>query len=130
MKQKWHSLENLNETESNEITAEATFSPDSSWFEGHFPGFPLLPGIAELAIVCEMLKKDAIKKNRKIFISEISRVRFRQFVRPNDTVQVISKQDQHDPYRYKFKVLVKGQIACNGLMTTSVTHDTEYQGTR
>jgi 3-hydroxyacyl-[acyl-carrier-protein] dehydratase len=122
MKKAWHTLQNPKETESNGISAEATLRPDSLWFDGHFPGFPILPGIAELALVSDLLKKHAKSKGRTVTVSEIRKVRFRQFVRPNDTLEIVSTPDEREPGVYKFKITVKGQLACNGVMAT-VPHD-------
>ena len=118
MNKEWHSLKNPKEKESKKISAEVTIEPDSLWFDGHFPGFPILPGVAELAMVSDLIKRDAKKKGQTVSISEIRKVRFRQFIRPNDTLEVISTPDEHEPSVYKFKILVKGQIACNGIMAT------------
>ena len=30
------------------LVAEMIFPPDGEWFAGHFPGFPVLPGVAQL----------------------------------------------------------------------------------
>jgi 3-hydroxyacyl-[acyl-carrier-protein] dehydratase len=122
MNNAWHTLQNPKETESNNISAEATLAPDSLWFDGHFPGFPILPGIAELALVSDMLKEHAKSKGRSVSVSEIRKVRFRQFVKPNDTLEIVSTPDEHEPGVYKFKITVKGQLACNGVMAT-VPHD-------
>jgi 3-hydroxyacyl-[acyl-carrier-protein] dehydratase len=123
MKKQWHSIKNLQDNGQKIISAEVTLEPESCWFDGHFPGFPILPGIAQLAIVSDMLKADAKNKGKTISISEIRKVRFRQFVRPDDTVEVVSKPDDSDPDTVKFRVLVKGQIACNGEMTTAQRDD-------
>ncbi|OHD72196.1 MAG: hypothetical protein A2W19_14910 [Spirochaetes bacterium RBG_16_49_21] len=123
MNKEWHSLKNLRVTETPEISAEATIKPDSSWFDGHFPGFPILPGIAQLGIVSDLIRMAAANKGKTISISQIWKVRFRQFIRPNDTVSVVTSPDKHDPNTYRFKLLVKGQIACNGVMATGAADD-------
>ncbi len=114
----WHTLQDLKERGPNSVSAETTLGPDSLWFDGHFPGFPILPGIAQLALVSDMLKKHARQKGRTISVSEIRKVRFRQFVRPNDTLEILSAPDEQEPGVYKFKIMVKGQVACNGVIAT------------
>ena len=121
MNKEWHALINPKEEEPKKISAEVVVKPDSLWFDGHFPGFPILPGVAEIAMVSDLIKNDAKKKGRTISISEIRKVRFRQFIRPNDTLEVISTQDEQEPSVHKFKILVKGQIACSGIMATGET---------
>lgn len=119
MNNQWHSLKNLKGSGSREITAETTLTPESLWFDGHFPGSPILPGIAQLAIVSEMIREHAGMEGRSISVSRIERVRFRQFVRPGDTLTMAAAADPDDPSAYKFRVLVNGQIACNGVMITA-----------
>ena len=34
------------------ISAKLVFPPDSEFFKGHFPGFPVLPGVAQLYVLC------------------------------------------------------------------------------
>jgi 3-hydroxyacyl-[acyl-carrier-protein] dehydratase len=124
MKKNWNAIKNLKVAESGEITAEATFDADSPWFDGHFPGFPILPGIAELGLVSDSIRKAGKASGKNIFISQIRKVRFRQFIRPNDSVRVLSTTDKQDPTQYKFKLMVNGQLACNGVIETVEADDT------
>jgi 3-hydroxyacyl-[acyl-carrier-protein] dehydratase len=119
MNRSWHSLQNPVQTGSHEISAEATLERDSLWFDGHFPGAPILPGIAQLAIVSGLLKWHAEKQGGTVVISSLSRIRFRQFIRPDDTVAVTITQDGEDPSAFKFKLMVKGQAACSGQVRTA-----------
>jgi 3-hydroxyacyl-[acyl-carrier-protein] dehydratase len=128
MEKKWHIIKNLKVAESGEISAEATFNPDSPWFDGHFPGFPILPGIAELGIVSDSIRKAGEAEGKNIAISQIRKVRFRQFIRPDDSVRVVSSSDEKHPMRYKFKLMVNGQLACNGVMETVEADDTVCGG--
>ena len=115
----WHFLKNLEETDSLEISAEATLDPGSSWFDGHFPGTPILPGIAQLALAFDAIQEHSKRQGSPLSLSGISRVRFRQFIRPGDTVRVTADPDRDDPALYKFRVTVGGQVACNGIMKTA-----------
>jgi 3-hydroxyacyl-[acyl-carrier-protein] dehydratase len=119
MNRPWHSVQNTTQTGSHDISAEATLDRDSLWFDGHFPGAPILPGIAQLAIVSDLLKRHAETQGRAVAISSLSRVRFRQFIRPDDTVAVTITQDGEDPSAFKFKLIVKGQAACSGQVRTA-----------
>jgi 3-hydroxymyristoyl/3-hydroxydecanoyl-(acyl carrier protein) dehydratase len=119
MNNTWHLLKNLKESDTKEISAETTIAPDSLWFNGHFPGSPILPGIAQLALVSDALHEFARRKGGNIAIIGISRVRFRQFIKPNESLLVKAVPEENNPSVYKFKVLVNGQVACNGLMVTA-----------
>ncbi len=119
MDNKWHFLKNLKETDSLEISAETTLEPDSLWFDGHFPGTPILPGIAQLTFAFDAIQEHSKQKGRPVALSSISRVRFRQFIKPGDTVQVTAVPEKEDPSLYKFRVTVGGQLACSGSMKTA-----------
>jgi len=106
-------------TGAHELSAEATLEPDSLWFDGHFPGMPILPGIAQLAIVSDILKWSAKQQGSPVMIAALTRVRFRQFIRPGDTVSVIITQDAHDPSAFRFRIVSNGQAACSGTARTA-----------
>jgi len=115
----WHVLKNLKESSDTKvISAEASVTPESLWFDGHFPGKPILPGIAQLALVSDALREFARSRGDDIAVVGISRVRFRQFIRPDDSVQVSASPEKEDPSLFKFKVRVNGQLACSGFMAT------------
>ncbi len=118
MNNNWHFLKNLKETDSLEISAEATLEPGSLWFDGHFPGTPILPGIAQLALAFDAIQEHSKRKGSPVALVNITRVRFRQFVKPGDTIQVTAAPEKEDPALYKFRVTVGGQLACNGSMKT------------
>jgi 3-hydroxyacyl-[acyl-carrier-protein] dehydratase len=118
MNRQWHSVQNPAQTGAHEISAEATLGSDSLWFDGHFPGLPILPGIAQLAIVSDILKWHAEQQGSAVVISSLSRVRFRQFIRPDDTVAVSITLDSHDPSAFKFRIVLNGQAACSGTART------------
>jgi 3-hydroxyacyl-[acyl-carrier-protein] dehydratase len=119
MNRPWHSVRNRARTGAHEISAEASLGQDSLWFDGHFPGLPILPGIAQLAIVSDILKWHAEQQGSAVMISSMSRVRFRQFIRPDDTVTVTITEDSHDPSAFKFKIVLNGQAACSGTARTA-----------
>jgi 3-hydroxyacyl-[acyl-carrier-protein] dehydratase len=122
----WHFLKNLKETDTFEISAEATLEPGSSWFDGHFPGTPILPGIAQISLAFDAIQEHSKRKGKPLALSGVSRVRFRQFIKPGDSVQVTAAPDREDPDLYKFRVTVGGQLACNGIMKTAPAHADRY----
>ena len=61
------------------ITARARVPADAVWFDGHFPDAALLPGVAQLSIVVEVL--NAVFDG-PVRVKEVSRVRFKQAIKP------------------------------------------------
>ena len=110
---KWYSLNNITCSDDGKISADIKVKPDSPWFSGHFPGDPILPGIAQLAIVFDMIKQGA---HNDFKITNVQKVRFKQIVRPGDqlkiTVQPISKK----LFYYSFRIMVKSDVVCTGTL--------------
>jgi 3-hydroxyacyl-[acyl-carrier-protein] dehydratase len=107
-------LVNLEKASFNEITAEACPEPDSLWFSGHFPDEPILPGIAQLAMVSEAIGR--LHENLKIKC--VRRVKFRQIIKPNDRLKLNVKQAADHPERFDFRIMREGEVACSGIMET------------
>jgi len=110
---KWYSLTNIKRSSSNEILADAIVSGKSPWFSGHFPGEPILPGVALLGMVFDAIKQ-AFGKNLKI--SRVKRVKFKKIIKPGDKIQIIAKEKNDDNSLYSFQVMIDSKIACNGIM--------------
>jgi len=110
----WYTLTNIKRSSSNEILADAIASVKSPWFSGHFPGEPILPGVALLGMVFDAIKQ-ACGKNIKI--SGVKRVKFKQIIKPGDKIQIIAREKNGDNSLYTFQVMVDSHIACNGIIT-------------
>ena len=88
---------------------------DSIWFQGHFPGDPLLPGIAQLHLVMETIRSSL---NADIRLVGLKRVRFKRVIRPEETIVIAVDPVQDKLGLYRFHLTVEGETACSGLMTT------------
>lgn len=113
-RESWYSLTNIKRSSSNEIIADAVTSDNSPWFSGHFPGEPILPGVAQLGMVFDSIKQ-ACGINLKI--SGVKRVKFKRIIKPGDKIQIIAREKNDNNSLYTFQVMVDSQIACNGIMT-------------
>jgi predicted hotdog family 3-hydroxylacyl-ACP dehydratase len=80
-----------------------------AWFEGHFPGRPILPGVAELTLVLEGLAREA---RRPVPIQGIAFARLRQLVFPGDRLELVAR-DQGAP-RLRFDLKREGVMVANG----------------
>ena len=66
---------------------------DEWFFDGHFPGNPVMPGVVQCEIVAQascMLFQDALK-GKIAYYAGIDKVRFRRMVRPGDTLEMRSE---------------------------------------
>jgi 3-hydroxymyristoyl/3-hydroxydecanoyl-(acyl carrier protein) dehydratase len=111
----WHRFK-LKHYSSDNIFAEVTVAPDSPWFSGHFPGSPILPGMAIISMVF-----DAIQRSRRtpLTIAGLKKVRFKRVVEPDDRIDLKVTRSENDPFSYFFQVTCSGEVACTGTMTTA-----------
>ncbi|RPJ79942.1 MAG: hypothetical protein EHJ94_07435 [Deltaproteobacteria bacterium] len=98
----------------NTFFSTRKFNRDSLWFSGHFPGNPILPGIAQLSIVLDMIQQAS---SEKLSIKEFKRVKFRQLIKPDDLLEIQAVRSQKEPDTYSFMIQVRGETACQGVMT-------------
>lgn len=90
---------------------------DEWFFDGHFPGNPVMPGVVQCEIIAQascMLFADELA-GRIAYYAGIDRVRFRRMVRPGDTLETTSTL-----LRRKLNVyVVKGEARVNGELCAS-----------
>jgi 3-hydroxymyristoyl/3-hydroxydecanoyl-(acyl carrier protein) dehydratase len=109
----WYKLKNIEKPYSGPIVAEIQVLTDSPWFSGHFPGQPILPGIAQLGMVFDAICHFG---NPDMKITHISRVRFKQMIRPDDHLHVIVTPQKGQAGSYAFRIMMDTELACSGLM--------------
>ncbi len=68
-----------------EATASVITAGDSPWFSGHFPNTPILPGIAQLKMVVDLIRQSTADD---VQITGLSRVKFRKIVLPDEQLDI------------------------------------------
>jgi 3-hydroxymyristoyl/3-hydroxydecanoyl-(acyl carrier protein) dehydratase len=103
------------------VVAAARFSGDSDWFSGHFPGNPIVPGVALIALAAESVIERERKEGRSVAITGVRKVRFRLPVKPDDevTLEATRRPDPKGP-AYAFTVYLAGETACSGVLTAEI----------
>ncbi len=109
----WYKLNSIEKSDSEQIVAKIQAPPDSPWFSGHFPGQPILPGIAQLGMVFDAIRHFGNPDKK---ISHISRVRFKQMIRPDDHLHVVVTPQKGQAGSYAFRIMLDAELACSGLM--------------
>ena len=105
----------------DQITAAARVPADSVWYAGHFPGYPILPGIAILALVEEAIVAMEQKENRRVEITGIGRIRFRLPVKPDDLMTLKIERDKtQGRLSYGFSVCLDEEMACTGFVRARI----------
>lgn len=77
--------------ENNSITTQRTLRKDDYFFQGHFPGNPIMPG----ALLCEacfqtgaiLMGKDEQQRGLGV-VTRIKDTKFKNFARPGDTLTI------------------------------------------
>src|SRR5437867_7865261 len=86
-------VDEILEQSDERILCRKTFTGDEYFFAGHYPGFPLVPGV----LLCEAaMQAGAILLARHVpadgksvpVATRLSDVKFKQMVRPGDTIEI------------------------------------------
>jgi 3-hydroxyacyl-[acyl-carrier-protein] dehydratase len=89
---------------------------DSPWFDGHFPDRPVLPGIAQLAMVEDLLSRALPGGGRVV---GLRRVRFKQAVGPGATLTVVARPQRGSIVDVAFRILDGEALVCSGIAIRS-----------
>jgi len=106
----------LEQTEKR-ILCQKTFSPSDFFVQGHFPNYPLVPGV----ILCEcclqsgaiLLSQFTPKEGAVPVATRLDNVKFKKMVRPGDTIQmeITLNEVVSTAYFMTGKVTVDGKLA-------------------
>ncbi len=113
----WNRPPSLERTTPNELLAIMDIDGDSPWFSGHFPGEPILPGVAILSMVFEAIAQQSKERGERIRLAAVKKIRFRRLIRPGERLEIsASREKQGPPDSYSFRVSVGGEPAGSGIM--------------
>ena len=106
------------------IVMEAVVPEQSTIFEGHFPGYPLMPGVLLIEAMAQTsgwLLIAALGFERMPFLAAVKEAKMRRFVSPGNSLSIEAKL-VHEGSGYAItEVAVRndGKIACNATLTFS-----------
>ena len=104
------------------ITVEAQVPKENTIFEGHFPGYPLMPGVLLIEAMAQTsgwLLIALLKFERMPFLAAVKEAKMRDFVTPGDLLTIDAKLS-HDGSGYamtKANIRVDGKLKCNATLT-------------
>lgn len=101
------------------IVCQKTFTGDEFWYRGHYPDFPITPGV----ILCEAaMQAGAVLLSKHVdqaadavpVATRASDVQFKQMVLPGDTVTIEVELTERlaSAYFMKAKIIVNEKTAC------------------
>ncbi|MEE9910202.1 MAG: hypothetical protein K4571_00630 [Deltaproteobacteria bacterium] len=115
MLDQWNLLKDVNWIAPDRLEARVRVPQDCIWFTGHFPGEPILPGIALVYTVYEAILRTAQKRGEAVSISSLKRVRFTGPVRPGEAFLLnLTGEDRNTEILFNFKVIVHDKVICSG----------------
>jgi 3-hydroxyacyl-[acyl-carrier-protein] dehydratase len=111
-------LDEIVERGEDRIVCRKTFRDDEYFFQGHYPGMPLVPGV----ILCEAaMQAGAVLLSAQLsdagegapVATRMNNVKFRQMVKPGDTIDIEIKLDERmaDAFFMTAKVGTGGKVA-------------------
>lgn len=112
------------DTDAKTIRVEAQVPTASTVFEGHFPGYPIMPGvllIESMAQTSGWLLVALMKFERMPFLAAVKEAKMRGFVTPGELL-TIDASLVHEGSGYAIteaKVRVEGKLRCNSTLTFS-----------
>jgi 3-hydroxyacyl-[acyl-carrier-protein] dehydratase len=111
-------LDEIVEQTGKQIVCRKRFTGDEFWYSGHYPGFPLTPGV----LLCEAaMQAGAVLLTTCVaneyqglpVVTRMNHVKFKAMVRPGDTVDLhVELTDQKSgAFFLAAKVMVDGKLA-------------------
>jgi 3-hydroxyacyl-[acyl-carrier-protein] dehydratase len=107
------------------ISSEAIVPTESTIFEGHFPGYPLMPGVLLIEAMAQTsgwLVAAVNRFERMPFLAQVKDAKFRTFVTPGQRISV-SARLVHDGSGYavtEASIAIDGKIVCDASLTLRV----------
>ena len=106
------------EKEGDRIKATYHVTGEEWFLRGHFPDYPVVPGV----VICEIMAQSCTLilgeglKGHTPFYAGLDKVRFKQMVRPGDTIEVTAEPIAIRGALYVIgaQAKVDGQLACKG----------------
>jgi 3-hydroxymyristoyl/3-hydroxydecanoyl-(acyl carrier protein) dehydratase len=115
----WYSYITVKLDRDNAVVAQVTTDLQSPWFSGHFPDDPILPGIAQLAMVTATIAKVL---QQDLSLQSVTRIKFKKIIRPGDVLDIHAMAGTKENH-YSFKITSEQQEACSGRLVLAPTKE-------
>jgi len=122
-------VDELTEISENGVSGNYTFKENAFFYEGHFKGNPITPGViltevmAQIGVVClgiYLLKEEILSEKKPQIALTSNRIDFFLPVLPNEKVTVISEKEYFRFNKLKCKVKMmneKNELVCRGTIS-------------
>ncbi len=117
---RWLPLKDLRVTHEGHWESSVRLGPSSEWFSGHFDEYPLVPGVALLALAAETVKRQGREQGRFLEVSGFSGVRFRRLVFPGEELLIsVRAMPPRSEAKLDFHVTCHGNTVVHGVLKAS-----------
>jgi 3-hydroxyacyl-[acyl-carrier-protein] dehydratase len=102
------------------IAVDSTLPEASPVFEGHFPGYPIMPGVLMIETMAQAggwLVMAGLRFRQMAFLAKVSEAKMRSFLTPGQAIQVEAARE-HDGSGY---AVVQGRIRADGKLVAEAT---------
>lgn len=111
-------VDEIREAGAERIIGVRTFGADEPFFQGHFPGYPVVPGVILVESMAQCggagVNRLGLIGGKLFFLASIGSAKFRRQVRPGDTVEMTIENLRISDrmLRQRGTAVVDGEVAC------------------
>ena len=110
------------------VVARKMVTRNEPYFDGHYPGFPVMPGVLQVEAMAQagaLMASHALKidpSQTVIYLMGVDKVRFRRAVVPGDqlTIEVTPLRKGASVWKLKGEARVDGQLAASAEFIASI----------
>ena len=111
-------VDEITEADSEKITARYVFSENEFFFGGHFPEYPVVPGVILIETMAQsggagLRKLGLLGDNALFFLATVDKAKFRRQVKPGDEVrcEIVNLRISANMIRQAGKAFVGNELA-------------------
>ena len=90
---------------------EMTFAPQSDFFDGHFDGVPVLPGVVQTGTAVRELER---LLGRRVVVGEARKLKFARVVRPGERVKLSLSRKGGSEWAFRYEM--DGELCSSGIL--------------
>ncbi len=99
-------VDTIDQNDEEKIIARHVFTENEFFFEGHFPGYPVVPGVILVETMAQaggagLVKRNIMGGSSLFFLASVDKVKFRRQVRPGEEVTLVIENRRVSPRMIK-----------------------------